>query len=143
MKFNDVITHIEEGWKWAADKNCLTGLYLFLFCVLLSISGDKMLYKISPVKAAKPELAPTALIRPLANLVLSVWIFSYVIQTIISTFGWISVCKYFLTYAVAITLFCMWSLGYAYRGPSMGITINVREPKTSFGKSFFVIFSPF
>mmetsp|Transcript_5524 Transcript_5524/g.8429 ORF Transcript_5524/g.8429 Transcript_5524/m.8429 type:complete len:371 (+) Transcript_5524:294-1406(+) len=33
-----------------------------------------------------------------------------------------------------MTMFCVWFLGYAYRCPSKGITINVREPNISFGK---------
>lgn len=43
--------------------------------------------------------------------------------------GLLAVCA-----GAAICLFCVWLLGYAYHGPSKCITINVREPKASFGK---------
>ena len=89
--------------------------------------GDGTLYMVSPVKAAKPELAPTALIRPIANLVLSSWLFYFTFQTIVNKMGWAAFMTYFSSFFISMTTFCIWFLGYAYRGPSKGITINVRE----------------
>lgn len=136
MSISDTFSsHVEACWKWAVDNNCQTGLCLFLLCVILTMLGDGTLYMVSPVKAAKPELAPTALIRPIANLVLSSWLFYFTFQTIVNKMGWAAFMTYFSSFFISMTTFCIWFLGYAYRGPSKGITINVREPKqVSFGK---------
>lgn len=136
MDFLDaVVTNAYSAWSWAAGKDCQVGLSLSLLCVALSILGDGVLYRLlSPWTAASPELAPTAVLRPVANLSLSIWLLYFAVKRAALAFGTSTVCAVAGVYVVAVALFSAWLLEYAYRGPSKGVTINVREPKASFGR---------
>lgn len=135
MDLSSVVGHAGAAWNWASNNECQVGLSLALICVVFTALGDGALYRIcSPVKAASPEVAPTAILRPLANLSLSSWLMYYVFKQIVLTFGSSAVCITLSAYFVIVTLAVGWFLKYAYHAPSKGVTINVREPKNSFGK---------
>ena len=136
MDFVDpIVTNAYAAWNWTAGKDCQVGLSLSLLCIVLSMLGDKVLYQLfSPTKAASPELAPTAVLRPIANLSLSSWVMYFAIKQTVLAFGISAVCIGAVAYTIFVALFSVWLLEFAYRGPSKGISINVREPKASFGR---------
>mmetsp|Transcript_8541 Transcript_8541/g.14825 ORF Transcript_8541/g.14825 Transcript_8541/m.14825 type:complete len:517 (-) Transcript_8541:225-1775(-) len=130
----DRISLFATQYIWSASTDCQIGLAFALNCVILSFLGDEWLYKFSPKKAASAETAPTALLRPLSNLLLAMWLGYYVIKQMILGFGATAMGNFVAAYFFALAVFCWVFFGYWWYPPFRGQIINVREPHVGFGK---------